>query len=131
MKTSTLILIGAVSAFTFAPASFADINEDLANICTIVKNDDKSELRKKLRGVQNDYRLRLGDYYTGISCGGSSLIRYAMENGSTETGTYMIKRMGVSDLTAAENDGMALQDWAQNNGYIESEIGKELLARIN
>jgi hypothetical protein len=131
MKKSTLILIGAVSAFTFAPASFADINDDLANICTIVKNDDKSELRKKLRGVQNDYRLRLGDYYTGISCGGNSLIRYAMENGSVETGTYMIKRMGVSDLTAAEKDGMALQDWAQNNGYIESEIGKELLARIN
>ncbi|ALS97516.1 DUF3718 domain-containing protein [Lacimicrobium alkaliphilum] len=131
MKKSTLVFIGAVSAFTFAPASFADINDDLANICTIVKNDDKSELRKKLRDVQNNYRLRLGDYYTGISCGGNSLIRYAMENGSTETGTYMIKRMGVSELTAAEKDGMPLQDWAQNNGYIESEIGKELLARIN
>ncbi|GGD48444.1 hypothetical protein GCM10011357_00430 [Lacimicrobium alkaliphilum] len=131
MKQSTLLLITAVSAFIFAPASFADINEDLANICTIVKNDDKSELRKKLRDVQNDYRLRLGDYYTGISCGGSSLIRYAMENGSADTGTYMIKRMGKSDLTAAEKDGMELKDWAQSNGYMDSEIGKELLARIN
>ncbi|GAA0361461.1 DUF3718 domain-containing protein [Bowmanella denitrificans] len=131
MKKSTFILLGAVSAFTFSPASFADINEALANICTIVKNDDKSELRKKLKNVQDDFRLRLGDYYSGISCGGNSLIRYAMENGAVETGTYMIKKMGRSDLTTVEKDGMALKDWAQNNGYLDNPIGQELIARID
>ncbi|GAB3031040.1 DUF3718 domain-containing protein [Bowmanella dokdonensis] len=131
MKKSTLILFGAVSAFTFAPASFADINDALQNICTIVKNDDKSELRKKMRSVQDDYRLRLGDYYSGISCGGNSLIRYAMENGSVETGTYMIKKMGRSDLEAAEKDGMPLKAWAEANGHMASPIGQELLARID
>ncbi|GGO63994.1 hypothetical protein GCM10010982_02350 [Bowmanella pacifica] len=131
MKKYTFILLSAVSASCFAPASSADINEALANICTIVKNDDKSELRKKLKNVQNDYNLRLGDYYSGISCGGNSLIRYAMENSAVDTGTYMIKRMGKSDLTQVEQDGMALKDWAQNNGYLEKPIGQELVARIN
>ncbi|MBT1064767.1 DUF3718 domain-containing protein [Bowmanella sp. Y26] len=131
MKKFTFILLGAVSASFFAPMSSADINEALANICTIVKNDDKSELRKKLKNVQDDYNLRLGDYYTGVSCGGNSLIRYAMENSAVETGTYMIKRMGKGDLTQVEKDGLALRDWAQNNGYLDKVIGQELVARID
>ncbi|WP_231731044.1 DUF3718 domain-containing protein [Lacimicrobium alkaliphilum] len=131
MKKSAIAIITTLSALVFAPASFADINDDLANICTIVKNDDKSELRKKLRQVQDDYRLRLGDYYTGISCGGSSLIRYSMENNSVETGTYMIKRMSKTDLTGAEKDGMELKQWAENNGHLSTEIGQELLSRIS
>ncbi|MDF2179036.1 DUF3718 domain-containing protein [Aliiglaciecola sp. CAU 1673] len=131
MKLSTLTLVTTISALSFAPASFADINETLQNICTIVKNDDKSELRKKMRAVQDDYRLRLGDYYDGISCAGNSLIRYAMENEAVETGTYMIKKMGKSDLTRTEKDGVALKEWAESNGYIASPIGQELLARID
>ncbi|MBN7818222.1 DUF3718 domain-containing protein [Bowmanella yangjiangensis] len=131
MKKSTFALLASISAIAFSPVSQADINEDLQNICTIVKNDDKSELRKKIKKVQDDYNLRLGDYYTGISCGGSSLIRYAMENGATEVGTFMIKKMSKGDLTQAESDGQMLQQWAEANGHIASPIGQELLARIN
>ncbi|GGD51036.1 DUF3718 domain-containing protein [Lacimicrobium alkaliphilum] len=131
MKKSAIALFTSLSFVAFSPVSQADINDDLANICTIVKNDDKSELRKKLKSVQDDYKLRLGDYYGGISCGGSSLIRYAMETGSVESGVYMIKRMSKSDLSTTEKDGMALKDWAEANGHISSEIGKELLSRIS
>ena len=35
----------------------ADVNEALANICTIVQADDKGELRKKMRSVESDYRM--------------------------------------------------------------------------
>nr|WP_241737469.1 DUF3718 domain-containing protein [Neptunicella marina] len=111
--------------------SFADVNEDLQNICTIVKNNDKGELRKKMRGVQKDYNLRLGDFYTGVSCGGSSLIRYSMQNNAVDVGTYMIKKMSKKDLAQAEADGMAIKDWAQANGFIDSEIGQELVSRLN
>ncbi|GAB3011608.1 DUF3718 domain-containing protein [Bowmanella dokdonensis] len=131
MKKSSLALLASLLAIGFSPVSQADINEDLQNICTIVKNDDKSELRKKVKKVQDDYNLRLGDYYTGISCGGSSLIRYAMENGANEVGTFMIKKMSKTDLTQAEADGKLLQEWAEANGHIASPIGQELLARIN
>ncbi|MBN7821988.1 DUF3718 domain-containing protein [Bowmanella yangjiangensis] len=131
MKKSTLAILTTLSTLAFAPASFADINEDLQNICTIVKNDDKSELRKKLKKVQDDYNLRLGDYYAGISCGGNSLIRYSMENNAVEVGVFMIKKMSKSDLSQAEKDGMPLQQWAESNGHLASDIGKELLDRIS
>lgn len=130
MKKSAIALITALSAVAFSPASVADINDELQNICTIVKNDDKSELRKKLKKVQDDYNLRLGDYYSGVSCGGNSLIRYSMQNNAVEVGTYMIKKMSKSELTSAEQDGMALQQWAEANGHLSSPIGQELLSRI-
>ena len=126
-----LLTIAALSTVLVAPMSFADVNEDLQNICTIVKNNDKGELRKKMRSVQNDYNLRLGDFYTGVSCGGNSLIRYSMQNNATDVGTYMIKKMSKKDLSQAEADGMAIQQWAEANGYIETEIGKELVDRLN
>jgi hypothetical protein len=53
----------------------ADTNNALQNIYTIVKVDDKGEPRKKMKRVQSDYNFKLKDYYTGVSCGGKSLIR--------------------------------------------------------
>lgn len=42
-------LVTAILAAAFSVPSLADINADLQNICTIVKNNDKSELRKKMK----------------------------------------------------------------------------------
>lgn len=130
MKKLTCLSV-ALFGLAVCPMAQADINDDLQNICTIVKNDDKSELRKKLKKVQDEYNMRLGDIYSGISCGGISLIRYAMENGAVEAGTFMIKKMSKSELTTAEQDGQMLQEWAQSKGYMDGPIGQELLARIN
>ncbi|MBT1063473.1 DUF3718 domain-containing protein [Bowmanella sp. Y26] len=130
MKKSALVLLGLAS-LAVSPLSVADINDDLQNICTIVKNDDKAELRKKVKQVQDDYNLRLGDYYDGISCGGQSLIRYSMENNAAEVGTFMIKKMSKTDLQKVEKDGMALQQWAEANGHIATSIGQELISRIS
>jgi hypothetical protein len=47
---ATLAVI-AVS-LTFVGSAQADINEDLKNICNIVKSDDKGELRKKIRSSE-------------------------------------------------------------------------------
>jgi hypothetical protein len=65
--------------FIAKPAK-ADVNDDVQKNCTIVKADDKSELRKKMKKVENDYQCKLQDYYTGISCCGDSLIRLAFSN---------------------------------------------------
>ena len=73
VKTSLVI---AASTLAFSNAAQADVNEALANICTIVQADDKGELRKKMRRVQSDFKLKLHDYYSGISCNGNSLIPY-------------------------------------------------------
>ena len=77
LKITAVVAIAYASVLSSAQAGVA---EDLQNICTIVKADDKSELRKKMKKVESDYRLKLQDYYTGISCEGESLIRIAFLN---------------------------------------------------
>ena len=123
------LALAAVSVLSSGFA-YADVNDDLQNICTIVKADDKDELRKKMKKVESDHRLKLQDYYTGISCGGESLIRTAMLNNAVESGTMMIKKMPKSQLTAPEADGKTLVDWTNEKGFSTSPIAVELNARI-
>ena len=126
---NTSIVIASISLFTAGNAQ-ADINEALQNICTIVKADDKSELRKKMKRVESDFRLKLKDYYTGVSCGGNSLIRTAMINDAVETGILMIKKMPKGDLSSPEQDGKTVLVWASENGLDASPIVAELNDRI-
>ena len=126
-----LLTIALTSAALISPLAQADLATDLANICTIVKNNDKGELRKKMRSVKDDYRMRFGDFYDGVMCSGKSLIRWSMENNAADGGTYMVKQMSKTDLSKPEQDGMTLQQWAEANGYIDSEIGQKLVSRIN
>jgi hypothetical protein len=127
VKTSIAI---ATASLLFAGNAQADINVALQNICTIVKADDKGELRKKMKRVQSDYRLKLKDYYTGVSCGGNSLIRTAIIHDSVETGTLMIKKMPRGDLKAPEKDGKTVLVWASENGLNSSAIVIALNDRI-
>jgi hypothetical protein len=123
------IVIASISLLTANNAQ-ADVNEALQNICTIVKADDKDELRKKMKRVQSDFNLKLKDYYTGISCGGDSLIRTAMLNNAIKTGTLMVKKMSKGDLSAPENDGKTVIAWALENGLETSPIVAALNDRI-
>ena len=130
LKTvKTSIAIAAVS-FAFAGAAQADVNTALQNICTIVKADDKSELRKKMKKVQSDYKLKLQDYYTGISCGGESLIRTAFKNNAVEAGTLLVKKMPKSQLNSPEKDGKTLRAWVNDQGLMDSALAKVLNDRI-
>jgi hypothetical protein len=125
----TTIAIATISLFTVGNAQ-ANVGDALQNICTIVKADDKSELRKKMKLVQSDYKLKLKDIYAGISCGGNSLIRTAMLNNAVETGTLMVKKMPKGDLSAPEQDGKTVIAWASENGLDSSPIVAVLKGRI-
>lgn len=127
VKTSLII---AATSFTFSNVAHADVNEALANICTIVQADDKGELRKKMRRVQSDYRLKLRDYYSGVSCNGNSLIRTALVNNSVEVGTLLVKKMPSKDLQTPEADGKTLQAWIAEQGLQANPIANELNERI-
>ena len=127
VKTSIAI---ATASLIFAGNAQADVGEALQNICTIVKADDKGELRKKMKRVQSDYNLKLKDYYTGVSCGGNSLIRTAMLNNAEKTGTLMVKKMPKRDLKAPEKDGKTVLIWASENGLDASPIVAALNKRI-
>ena len=127
VKTSVAII---ALSFVFAGTAQADVNSALANICTIVKADDKSELRKKMKKVQSEYKLKLQDYYTGISCGGNSLIRHAFLNNAENAGKMLVKKMPKSQLNAPEADGKTLRAWVHENGLMDSGIAKTLNDRI-
>ena len=127
VKTSIAI---AAASLLFTGSAQADINAALQNICTIVKTDDKGELRKKMKKVQSDYRLKLRDYYTGITCGGNSLIRTAMLNDAVETGSLLIKKMPKKDLKSPEKDGKTLMAWVSEQGLDASPIAAVLKDRI-
>ncbi|NMH61189.1 DUF3718 domain-containing protein [Alteromonas ponticola] len=127
VKTSLAV---AITSLTFANVAQASIEDDLANICTIVQADDKGELRKKMRRVQSDYNLKLHDYYTGISCNGNSLIRTALTNNAVEVGTLLVKKMPKSNLEAPEEDGKTLQAWISEKGLAGNPIAVELQGRI-
>ena len=130
-------MLKIVKASLFIAATFgisgmaqANVNEALANICTIVQADDKGELRKKMRVVQSDYSLKLKDYYSGISCNGNSLIRTAMLSGAVESGSLLVKKMPKSALSAPEADGKTLLAWIEENGLTGSPIAEVVNNRI-
>ncbi len=123
------IAFAVTSLLVTAPAQ-ATVNEALQNICSIIKADDKGQLRKKMKKVQSEYNLRLQDYYHGVSCGGNSLIRTAMLNNAVETGTLLVKKMPKKDLAAPEQDGKTLQAWVAEQGLVDSEVAQALAERI-
>ena len=106
-----------------------EVSAALANICNIVQADDKSELRKKLKVMQDDYNMKLQDYYDGISCSGNSLIRTAVLSNATESGVLLVKKLPKSALTKPENDGQSLAEWIATSGQANSEIGKAIAER--
>ena len=130
LKVVKTTLTIAAASLVFAGSANASVEDSLANICTIVQANDKTELRKKMRAVQSDYRLKLHDYYTGISCNGESLIRTAIKNNAVDVGTLLVKKMPSRELQTPEADGKTLQAWIAENGFQSSPIASELQGRI-
>lgn len=130
MKMTKVLLSSLVLLFAVSGAANASLEQDLKNICTIVKANDKGELRKKMKIVQADYRLKLRDYYSGITCGGNSLIRTAMLNDAVDAGTLLIKKMPKKALAAPEKDGKTLVAWVSENGLDGSPLSNVLTDRI-
>jgi len=127
IKTSLLVVVLSLSLNVTAQTN---IDLALKNICTIVKVDDKGELRKKMKKVQSAFRLKLQDYYSGISCGGNSLIRTAFLNNAVGAGTLLIKKMPRSQLNSEESDGQTIRAWVSENGFMKSELAVVLNSRI-
>jgi hypothetical protein len=130
MLKKILIPLLAIAPLTFSSTASAEIEAALANICDIVKTDDKGELRKKMKNVRSNYQLKLRDYYSGITCGGNSLIKLAILNNSVEAGTLLVKKMPKKLLSEPEQDGNTLQAWIDEQGLRDNPVAKELLDRI-
>ncbi|MBF7073024.1 DUF3718 domain-containing protein [Glaciecola sp. MH2013] len=118
-------------AFVSTPAKASDdVTAALSNICKIVVADDKSELRKKIKVVQSNFRLKLKDYYEGVKCNGNSMIRAAVLNNAVEAGTLLVKKMPKKNLQQPESDGKTLQAWISEQGLSDNPIAAALQDRI-
>lgn len=127
-KIASISLVGL--ALGFSSLASAGVEDELQNICTIVKADDKGELRKKMSAVEKNFNLKLQDYYTGISCNGESLIRTAFLNDAFEAGSLLVKKMPKSHLVEPEKDGLTIHAWVSQKGLNASPIAEVLAARI-
>ena len=128
-KFVALTIAGAAALTMPSPAS-ADLGTALSNICEIVKTNDKGELRKKMRNVRNDYDMQLRDYYSGITCGGKSLIKLAIVNEAVDAGTLLVKKMPKKLLNEPEHDGEALTAWISANGHENNAVALVLKERL-
>ena len=121
MKAISLMLaVAAMVAGLLTPVPVKAQDQLVASICEYVQKNDKSRLRKQLK--QN--RLKLRNIYSGISCNGLSLLRFAMKNNADAVGKFMVKKLPASEL-AANGD----YDWATANGYGDSAIAAAIKAR--
>jgi hypothetical protein len=127
LKVSILAASVTVAAPSFAGG---DINAALANICNIVKTNDKGALRTKMKRVEADFGVKLRDVYSGVTCGGESLIRTAMLSEAVDTGTFMLKKMSKAALKKPEQDGMTLSAWVTEKGLDSSPLAAVLNERI-
>lgn len=127
LKVSILAASVSIAAPSFAGG---DINSALANICNIVKTNDKGALRSKMKRVEADFGVKLRDVYNGVTCGGQSLIRTAMLSEAVDTGTFMLKKMSKTALKKPEQDGMTLSAWVAEKGLDSSPLAAVLKERI-
>lgn len=130
MKRKFLLALILAPFFNVTVAT-ANPNTVMANICTIIQSDDKTQLRKKLRTLRSDYRLKLVDFYDAVSCSGLTMIRHSIKSGSVETGTYLIKKMSKKSLETPKKDSKTELDWAIESGFTASPIVAELKDRIS
>ena len=132
MRGLTSILgILVVTSLCIPMKAVASLEDELANICTIVKNDDKTQLRKKLTRIEKEYRLKLAKFYDSLRCNNLELIRFAVIHNSDDAGVYLTRKLSRSSLGKMSDDGLTLQSWAEVNGYTSSKIIESVIKRLN
>lgn len=130
-KCNYLIFIFILISLITIPAAKAAVEDELANICIIVENNDKTQLRRKLSRIEKDYRLKLGRFYANLNCNNLSLLRFAVIHKSDDAGIFLTRKLSKSLLSNPENDGQSITEWATNNGYSSSVIIDAIIKRIN
>ncbi len=115
---STVVVLSVMSLST--PAKANDVASFLAGVCDNVADDNKGRFRKKLKNAG----VKLRNIYDGVTCGGEPLIRYAIQKNANEVGVFMVKRLPSSHFAASGD-----LEWANSNGFADSEIAKAIASR--
>ena len=127
--THLLVVLASTLLLTISPLANASLEDELSNLCTIIKNDDKSQLRKKLSRIEKTYRLKLTKYYAKLGCNNVELLRFAVIHQANDAGVYLTRKLTKSSLSKKGEDGLSLAEWAEANGYNDSPIIVNIVKR--
>ena len=117
MKKLFVLTIAATCLLFVQPASatLGDVDRLMVSICDLVKNNNRSALRKKLKSAN----LKLRTSYNALVCqpeadfAGGSLLRAASFYGSTDISKFLVRKIKKEQLTAKEHDGKSIIEWSE------------------
>jgi hypothetical protein len=105
--------------FTMPLKSYA--YSGLDKICLFIAENDKNRLRKLLK----TNRVKIRGLYPDMRCNDMSLLQFSLAKESIEVGKFIVKKVPASLLRS-----MGDLNWAESNGYADSEITVALRNRI-
>lgn len=112
MRYIALCLVVASAGFS-APTPVKAADEEMTRLvtalCDFTKENDRSNLRKKLTQAH----IRLRQIYGGFYCEGLSLYRLAVKYNANEAAEYIAGQLGAEGLSVPERDGKTCVDWVK------------------
>ncbi len=120
MRSITLAGVVLIATSLVVPTTQAN-EQLLISVCSYVKDNDKSRLRKKLK----EGRITLRNVYADLKCNGSNLLQTAYSSSANEVGEYIVKRVSSKALTKSK-----VWDWANANGHTASPITAALKSKL-
>lgn len=118
---STVVAASVAVGANLAVSKPAQAQDLALNLCTYVQGNDRMRMRQRMR----EDRIRLRQVYDGVRCNNMSLLQFAMANGSSDIGSFMVSQLPASSLA----DSGEL-DWAEANGHGDSEIAEAIRERV-
>ena len=76
------------------PVMSTDIQRLAENLCEYAQTDNRSSMRKKLKGA----RMRLKAIYPGLLCNGNTLLQVATKSGSINSAKFIVTKAGKKIL---------------------------------
>ena len=111
---SKIVAVAVALSFTGMTSQTAQANDlqRLAeNLCEYAKTDNRSSMRKKLKGLS----MNLKAIYPGLICGkGGTLMRVAVANDAMNAAKFIASKAGKKSLRIVENDGKSVLQFTEN-----------------
>ncbi|MBV1908543.1 MAG: DUF3718 domain-containing protein [Kangiellaceae bacterium] len=104
------LAVGFMSVST-QNAQAGDLQRLAENLCEYAKTDNRSSMRKKLKGAS----MKLKAIYPGLICGtGGTLMRVAVSNDAVNAAKFIASKAGKKSLKIVEKDGKSVLQFTEN-----------------
>ena len=110
VKIMVIALAFGLVSISPQPAHAGDLQRLAENLCEYAKTDNRSSMRKKLKGAS----MRLKAIYPGLICGaGGTLMRVAVANDAMAAAKFIASKAGKKSLAIVEKDGKTVLEFTE------------------